>query len=127
MVVAPVLRGLFGIEVSGGGKTLRFAPQLPANWDRVSVSNVAAGRARYDLSLERSARQERITIARREPARPESATGSEASGLTRIVVAPAFPLDAHVRAATVNHRQGTFSIAARTCASSGKAGATTIR
>jgi len=110
MVVVPVLRGLFGIEVSGGGKELRFAPQLPANWDRVSVSNVAAGRARYDLSLERSAGQERIVIARRERAKSEAASGPEASGLTRIVVAPAFPLDARVRAVTVNHRHGTFSI-----------------
>src|SRR5438046_636061 len=98
MVVVPVLRGLFGIEVSGGGKELRFAPQLPANWDRVSLSNVAAGRARYDLSLERSAGQERIVIARRERAKSEAASGPETSGLTRIIVAPAFPLDAVERA-----------------------------
>jgi len=110
MVVAPVLRGLFGIEVSGGGKTLRFAPQLPANWDRVSVTNVPAGRWRYDLALERSAGRERIAIGRREQAKSEAAKGPEASGLTRIIVAPAFPLDARVRAATVNHSHGKFSI-----------------
>jgi hypothetical protein len=101
---------LFGIEVSGGGKALRFAPQLPANWDRVSVTSVAAGRARYDLSLERSAGQERISIARREQAKSEAANGPGASGLARIVVAPAFPLDARVRAVTVNHSHRTFSV-----------------
>ncbi len=110
MVVAPVLRGLFGIEVAGGGRALRFAPQLPANWDRVSVTNVPAGRWRYDLSLERSAGRERIVIARREQAKSEAAKGPEASGLTRIIVAPALPLDARVRAVTVNQRHGTFGI-----------------
>ena len=49
-------------------------------------------------------------IARREQAKSEAAKGPEASGLTRIIVAPAFPLDARVRAVTVNHSHGKFSI-----------------
>ena len=35
------------------GRRLRFAPQLPADWDRVSVRDVAVGAARVDLALER--------------------------------------------------------------------------
>ena len=50
MVVTPLVRGLLGIEATDGGRTLTFAPQLPADWDRVSATNVAAGEARYDLA-----------------------------------------------------------------------------
>ncbi len=55
MVVTPLVRGLLGIEATDGGRTLTFAPQLPADWDRVSATNVPAGEARYDLGLERAA------------------------------------------------------------------------
>ena len=65
MVVTPALRGLLGVEISAGGRGLSFAPQFPANWDRVAVRNVAAGDARYDLSLERTAGQESVKIVRR--------------------------------------------------------------
>src|SRR5438094_860529 len=40
MVVSPVLRGLLGLEASGGGRVLTFAPQVPADWDSVGVRNV---------------------------------------------------------------------------------------
>ena len=56
MVVTPLVRGLLGIEATEGGRTLTFAPQLPADWDRVSATNVPAGEARYDLGLERARR-----------------------------------------------------------------------
>src|SRR6185503_505126 len=39
MVITPTLRGLLGIESSAGGNALSFAPQLPANWDRVIARN----------------------------------------------------------------------------------------
>src|SRR5439155_3682863 len=53
MVVTPALRGLLGIEASDGGRALRFAPALPATWDRVEARAVRIGDARYDLSFER--------------------------------------------------------------------------
>jgi hypothetical protein len=73
---------------------LTFAPQLPADWDRVTVGNVAAGDARVDLALERGRGQEAITLTRR----------GGTAGPLRVRVAPAFPLDAAVRAATVDGR-----------------------
>ena len=102
MVVTPFVRGLLGIEVAAGGRELRFAPQLPADWDRVSVVNIAAGESRYDLQLERSASRLTITASAR------SAGGSTASPPVRLVVAPAFPLDAIVRSVTVNGRRTPF-------------------
>jgi hypothetical protein len=93
MVVSPVLRGLLGLEASAAGHGLTFAPELPADWDRVAVRNVAAGDARVDLALERGRGEETVTLTRRGPAGP-----------LRVRVAPAFPLDAAVRAATVDGR-----------------------
>ena len=91
MVATPLLRGLFGIEAEAGGRTLRFAPSLPADWDSVSVRNVALGTARYDLSMVRSPGRATIRVARRGDGSP-----------ARLIVAPAFPLDARVRSVQVD-------------------------
>jgi glycogen debranching enzyme len=100
MVVTPLMRGLLGIEVTEGGRRLTFAPQLPANWDRVQAHSVLVGNAPYDLSLERGAGHETITIR-------QSVSGKAASGLTAIV-APSFPLDASIDSVVVNGRKTKF-------------------
>jgi glycogen debranching enzyme len=93
MVAAPLLRGLLGIEATGAGTRLRFAPQLPGDWDRVSVGNVPAGSGRYDLSLERS--PGRLVLA---------ATRRSGAGEVAFDFAPGLPLDARVRSADVDGR-----------------------
>jgi glycogen debranching enzyme len=94
MVVSPVLRGLLGLEASGGGRSLTFAPLLPADWDRVEARNVAVGDARVDFRLERGRTEETVTLTRR----------GGSAGALRVRVAPSFPLDATVRSATVDGR-----------------------
>lgn len=109
MVVAATLRGLLGIEVSQGGEALRFAPQLPADWDQVAVSNVAAGPrgdVRYDLALERAPGRESIKIVRRGP----GASGGVLLHSVHLTIAPAFPLDARVRSVAVNGRATKFVV-----------------
>ena len=108
MIVTPALRGLLGIEVTAGGKELRFAPQLPANWDRVETQGVAAGDARYDLKLVRAAGRLTITITRRASTTNGSSTLSQ--GVERFTLAPAFPLDARVRKVTVQGRATLFEM-----------------
>jgi glycogen debranching enzyme len=98
MVVTPVLRGLLGLQVGAGGRALRFAPQLPADWDRVTARNVAVGGARCDLSLRRTAGNDTITIARREGAS------------VRLTLAPSYPLDARIRSVTVNGAPARFEV-----------------
>jgi hypothetical protein len=93
MVAAPLLRGLLGIEATDTGTRLRFAPQLPADWDRVSVRNVVAGAGRYDLALERRPGRLTLTAERR------SGSGEISFGF-----APALALDARVRSAEVDGR-----------------------
>lgn len=111
MVVSATMRGLLGLEVSDGGKTMRFAPQLPADWDHVSVTNVAAGGGRYDLTLTQERpggpAREIISLSRRDAEKPPSAGGR---GLERAIIAPAFPLDATIKSVYVNGRATKFDV-----------------
>ena len=90
MIVTPTLRGLLGIEALDGGRTLRFAPALPATWDRVEAKGVRVGAAQYDLAFERSGDRAVVRVGAREAATP------------RLILAPAYPLDARVRRVTIN-------------------------
>jgi glycogen debranching enzyme len=103
MVVTPILRGLLGLEAGGGGRVLRFAPQIPADWDRLAVRNLAVGGSRFELKLLRSPGRETITIRRQD--------GSATHPHPRLVVAPSFPLDATVRSVTVNGQAARFALA----------------
>jgi glycogen debranching enzyme len=98
MVVTPVVRGLLGIEVSGGGRKLRFAPQLPANWDHVEARQVAVGKSKYDLALQRLAGRMTINITH---------SGSDPDTLD-LTLAPSFPLDARIRAVEIQGRNIDF-------------------
>jgi glycogen debranching enzyme len=62
MVVSPALRGMFGIAATDGGRTLRFAPQLPADWNRAILRNVASGSEHRDFALERGGGRQTITV-----------------------------------------------------------------
>jgi glycogen debranching enzyme len=100
MVVMPIMRGLLGIEVSEGGRRLTFAPQLPADWDRVQARGVSAGDARYDITLERAMGREKIKVERRGQLK--------GTGVAGIIVAPSFPLDARIRSVAVNGNAAKF-------------------
>ena len=99
MVITPAMRGLLGIEVSAGGRDLRFAPQLPPNWNEVEAGNVAVGNLRFDLKLTRESGRLTVTIKRR----------GNSNSSNRIIVAPAFPLDARIRTVRVQGRTAKFT------------------
>jgi glycogen debranching enzyme len=92
MVVTPLVRGLLGIEPSDGGRRLRIAPQLPADWDRVAVQRVTAGGARMNVEAVRSAGGLAVRVTR---------TSAE-DAAPALLLAPALPLDARVEAVTVD-------------------------
>ena len=108
MVVTPALRGLFGIEITDAGRGLRFAPQLPADWDQIEARNVAAGDARYDLKLVRAAGRLTITVTQRSSVKTAAPPLSQ--GVERFTLAPAFPLDARVRKVKVQGRATQFEM-----------------
>ena len=115
MVLSPMIRGLLGIEAGDGGRALTFAPQLPADWDRVTVRNVAVGDSRYDLALVREPGVLSIVVdghqARSPSAGPDQARAG--SPPAKLILAPAFPLDARVRSVTVDGRDTPFEIERR--------------
>ena len=107
MVVTPTLRGLLGIEVVEEGRTLRFSPQLPVNWNGVKVHNVRAGASSFDLTLTRAGRRMTINVTRRDLEK-EPADARRRS--TQLILAPAFPLDAQIRKVTLNGRAADFEL-----------------
>jgi glycogen debranching enzyme len=101
MVVAPIVKGLLGLEVENAGATLRLSPALPATWDRVTVRGVRVASGTFDIRLERSAGRLVIHATRGDAGRV-SGPGSVNQIAQQLVVAPAFPADARVKAVTVN-------------------------
>lgn len=97
MIATPLVRGLFGIEIEN--KILRFAPQLPANWNRAEIKNVRHHQARYNFNLNRLSGKLNIDVA---------INGNRM--LDKIVVAPAFPLDAKIKSVTVNGKTTNFNL-----------------
>lgn len=104
MVVTPAMRGLCGLQASDGGKSIKFAPQLPINWEHLEVKNYVTGGARFDFSLKKSSGQMSVKID------THSLSGNLAPQLVRMRFAPAFPLDAQIRRVTVNGRPAKFDI-----------------
>ena len=68
MVLAPALRGLFGIDWDAPHRTLHLAPHLPADWPAATVRNVPLGEARFDLEYVRDGGE---LIVRARSAKPE--------------------------------------------------------
>jgi glycogen debranching enzyme len=107
MVVSPLVRGMLGLEVGGGGRKLTFGPQLPADWDRVAVRNVAVGGSACDLSLVREPGVVTVAVSLRSAGGRTAPVGAAPVSLA---LAPAFPLDARIRSVTVDGRDTPFEI-----------------
>ncbi|HYP02498.1 MAG TPA: GH116 family glycosyl hydrolase [Pyrinomonadaceae bacterium] len=110
MVVTPAVRGLLGLETTNAGRALRFAPQLPADWNALEVRNVRLGDARFSFTYERNPGRIKITIKRQqatEAVRAKSA--NDVADAINISVAPALPLDARVRGVTLQGRPVNFT------------------
>ena len=104
MVAAPLLRGLLGLEVDDEGSTVRVAPQLPADWDKVLVKRVRAGEVFFNISLARAVGETTIVLDLPE--------GEEARRLppVKFELAPAFPLDARIKSVEVNGAPVKFTV-----------------
>jgi glycogen debranching enzyme len=67
MVISPLLRGPFGIEWDAKNRSLRLAPELPADWERARLRNVPLGNTTIDLAYERRAGQWRVRATAKLP------------------------------------------------------------
>jgi glycogen debranching enzyme len=98
MVISPVMRGMLGIEVSSAGKTLKFAPQIPANWNDLDVKNIRAGDSSVDFKLKRGNGRMTISVNRKS------------GTLSNIVLSPSFPLDSVVKNVTASGKKIAFQM-----------------
>ncbi len=99
MVISPFLRGMFGIEVSDAGKTLRFAPQVPANWNNYEANSIRAGSNSFDFKVRRE--KGKLTV---------SVNQKLGNSATKLIVSPSFPLDAKIKSVTVSGKTTPFQI-----------------
>src|SRR5256885_8257689 len=88
MVLTPLIRGLFGIEVDAPTRRLTIAPHLPPDWDSVRVRNVGLG---VSMVLRRTARGIRAELTRPVGDAPVD-----------VVFSPALPLGASVQGAIIH-------------------------
>ena len=106
MVISPVMRGMLGIEVSDAGKTVKFAPQIPANWNDLEAKNIRAGDSSVDFKLKRGNGKMTISIAQK----PENLPNGIRPKLTKVLLSPSFPLDAVIKNVTANGKKIAFQM-----------------
>jgi hypothetical protein len=54
MVISPMLRGLFGLEVDALTRTVKLAPHLPYSWNSATIRNVRVGDSTLSFTIRRS-------------------------------------------------------------------------
>jgi hypothetical protein len=83
MVITPILRGLFGIDVNALNRTLRVTPRLPANWESAAVLRVHVGDSLVDVVYQRSGMAMLVSM---EQLRGEKVTlaGTDKDGILRV-------------------------------------------
>ena len=103
MVISPLMRGMLGIEPTSAGKTLKFAPQIPANWNDLEVRGVRAGTSQIDFKLRRGGGKMTIAVAKRTG-------GATNNQPINVILAPSFPLDVKIKNITAGGRKIAFEI-----------------
>ena len=98
MVVAPLLKGLFGMETDAVSHTLKFAPALPANWKALSLKNVRIADTSVGIQFQRTEEEMEVEVQR---------TGA---GELSFEFQPALSLRAQVVAVNLNGRPVPFEV-----------------
>lgn len=62
MVITPILRGLFGLQLDARANTVTVDPQLPADWPAAEVKNLHVGASSCDLSFSRRGQMLEVAV-----------------------------------------------------------------
>jgi hypothetical protein len=89
MVITPVMRGLFGIEVDGVQHALTVTPHLPADWGQAEVDRLHVGDSVVNVLYKREGRAMVVQIQRVSGAAVHFAGASKDAGVLRVPL-PAF-------------------------------------
>src|SRR5216683_2427490 len=93
MIVSPILRGMFGLDIDAFSHRVVFAPHIPAGWDSFRVDNLRVGDRTLELNYHRTT--DSITL--------ETKAGGAAESIVEF--SPAISLRAEILVAEINgHR-----------------------
>jgi hypothetical protein len=97
MLVTPTLRGLVGFRAEASRCRVTLSPQLPADWDSLTVRRLNAGCGKLDVSIRRGPGRMVLRLRRLGSGRPIT-----------VALAPTLPLGAIIEGVMVNGRAATF-------------------
>jgi hypothetical protein len=95
-VVLPLVRGLLGLDGDAAKKEVVFAPQVPANWENLSISNYRIGNKIVDMRYVRGENQVSVDI------------DSKGDGDYSFVFSPALGIGTKIISARVNGQAVPF-------------------
>lgn len=93
MVITPLLRGMFGIDVDALTHTVKVTPRLPADWDHATVKRLCVGDSVVDVDYKREGQA--MVVSLTQVSGPQVTLGSEARVLlpaVEVVIAHGLPL-----------------------------------
>jgi hypothetical protein len=83
-IVLPLVNGLLGLDGDAIGKKVVFAPQFPADWEKVAIKNYKIGQASFFFDVQK--KKESLTVHVR----------TENAEQYKLIFAPAFVVGTHV-------------------------------
>jgi hypothetical protein len=98
MVISPLLRGLFGLEVDAGSHQLILAPHVPADWTWFTLDNLHVGTASLRVVYRKTASEISLEVSRR------------GNGDCSLEFSPAVSLHAQIAGVELNRRRVPFQI-----------------
>ena len=90
MLVSPLLRGLIGFRAEAARCQVTLSPQLPADWDRLSVRRLSTGCGKLDVVIRRETDRLLIDLRRSGRGRPLA-----------VALEPSLPLGATIATVSV--------------------------
>lgn len=94
--MGPLTRGLVGFTANMFENRVRLAPQLPAEWNHFTVSNLHAGDHRLSMAMQREAMRAVYTLQK------------QGGGVLTIDFEPGYPLDTEIASVSVNGAEVEF-------------------
>jgi hypothetical protein len=97
-VVLPLVKGMLGLDGDALEKKVQFAPQFPADWEKVSINRYRIGQASFSFDVKKT--KESLIVHVR----------SENTEQFSLKFAPALAIGTHVRSVTLDDRPIPFKI-----------------
>ena len=98
MVISPILRGMFGLQIDAEKCQLTLVPHVPADWTHFAMRHVRVGSATLDLSYEKTADTVSLQVT------------SNGSGDFSVEFSPAISPRAEVLSVQLNGRSLEFKV-----------------